>query len=176
MNDIGISRTPARQRGNCAKRRGCVCDFWCLFLCQLVYAPRKIMEFSSRLRALVTTTKENGALDPSHYASSLSAYTSPSMRRRYHCRHLDRRQKTKRPPTNNALAWLTRAILMRRILEFRRTLVFPGDSRLLGFLVTPHSPHPGVPVPFYIHASIARVSALPSCISEKRRACKHREY
>lgn len=96
--------------------------------------------------------------------------TSPSMRCRYHRRHLDRRQKTERPSTNNALAWLTRAILMRRILEFRRELWL---SRGFDFRFSFVSPR----VPYYksvpLHSRVDRVSgsALPSCISKKRRAC-----
>jgi hypothetical protein len=97
-------------------------------------------------------------------------HTSPSMRRRYHCRHLDRRQKSERPPTNNALAWLTRAILMRRILEFRRELRFPGDSTFDSPSCLPHVPYyKSVP----LHSRVDRVngSALPGCISKKRQAC-----
>jgi len=97
-------------------------------------------------------------------------HTSPSMRRRYHHRHLNRRQKTERPPTNNALAWLTRTILMRRILEFRRELCFSRDStfdspsRFPAFLITNRF--------LCIHTSIA-LATLPSHVFPKATSVQH---
>jgi len=71
-------------------------------------------------------------------------------------RHLDRRQKTERSSTNNSLAWLTRAILMRRIVWSLDSRTLPSKRFCFVSSVS------FIPCrSLCIHASIARLT-LPS--------------
>lgn len=122
----------------------------------------QIMEFSSRRRGNNDNGKKRRR-DQFPLCVIVVNRTSPasSLSPR---RHLDRRQKTKRPSTNNALAWLTRAILMRRIVWSLENFAF--QKVLLRFLGVFYS----VSVPLHSRVDRATYSALPGCISEKRRA------